>query len=157
MCACTDSVLGGGIIIVTISLQWLLAQHTMFSTQGQTKGTFTHARSGRGRRRGENLLQHKSLHTFTHTRSQSGSKIRSATDGSNTQFSASASKPRASTHLCPQEMTEPPASTTCMCEHTRGGGAGMSKSARLHSATDPCMCERSFRMYWKGARCPCSS
>ena len=37
-----------------------------------TKGTFTHARSGRGRRRAENWLQHKSLHAFTHMRSWSG-------------------------------------------------------------------------------------
>ena len=36
------------------------------------KGTFTHARSERGRMWAENWLQHKSLNAFTHTRSQSG-------------------------------------------------------------------------------------
>ena len=75
-------------------------------------------------------------------RRRSGGKIRSATNGSNTQFSASASKPRAPNHLCPQEMADPPASTPRMCEHTRGGRVGVSKSARLRSATAPRMCER---------------
>ena len=114
-----------------------------------TKGTFTHAQSGRGgdgRRRAENWLQHKSLHAFTHTRSRSRSKIRSVKIGSNTQFSASASKPRAQNHLCPQEKADPPASAPRMCEHTRGDGARKSKSARLRSATAPRICERSFRV-----------
>ena len=87
------------------------------------------------------------VHTYAVAeRRRSGSKIRSATNGSNTQFSASASKPRASNHLCIQEMADPPASAPRMCEHTRGSGAGMSKSARLRSATwtAPRMCERSF-------------
>ena len=47
---------------------------------------------------------------------------------------------------CSQEMADPPASAPRMCEHNRGSGAGMSKSARLRSATTPRMCERSFRM-----------
>ena len=112
-----------------------------------SKGTFTHARSGRGRRRAENWLLHKSLHVFTHSaeRRRSGSKILPATNGSNTQFSASASKPRAPSHLCPQEMADPPASAPRICEHTRCSGAGMSKSDRLRSATAPRICERSFR------------
>ena len=38
------------------------------------------------RTRAENWLQHKSLHAFTHAWSQSGSKNRSATNGSNTHF-----------------------------------------------------------------------
>ena len=71
---------------------------------------------------------------------------RSTTNRSNTQFSASTSKPRAPNHLCPQEMTDPPASAPRMCEHTRGGGAGMSKSVRLRSATAPRMCEHSFTL-----------
>ena len=41
---------------------------------------------------------------------RSGSKIRSARNGSNTQFAASASKPRAPNHHCPQEMADPPTS-----------------------------------------------
>ena len=41
-------------------------------------------------------------------------------------------------------MADPPASAPRMCEHTRGSGAGISKSARLRSATAPRMCERSF-------------
>ena len=82
--------------------------------------------------------------SFKLVRSRSGSKIRSTTNGSNTQFSASASKLRAPNHLCPQEMADPPASALHMCEHTHGGGAGMSKSARFCSATAPGMCEHSF-------------
>ena len=35
------------------------------------KGTSTHPRSGRGRSQAENLLKHKSLHVFPHSRSQS--------------------------------------------------------------------------------------
>ena len=38
---------------------------------------------------------------------RSESKIHSARNGSNTQFSASASKPRAPNHHCPQEMADP--------------------------------------------------
>ena len=83
---------------------------------------------------------------LTHTQSRSGSKIRSTTNGSNTQFSASASKPRAPNHLCPQEMADPPVSASRICEHTRGGGVGVSKSARLRSATAPRMCECSFML-----------
>ena len=49
------------------------------------------------------------------------------------------------TIFCPQEMTDPPASALRMCEHTRGSAAGMSKSARLRSATAPRMCERSLK------------
>ena len=90
--------------------------------------------------------------TYVHTYAvaegrRSGSKIRSATNGSNTQFSASASKPRTPTHLCPQEMAEPPVSALRMCEHTRGGGVGMSKPARFCSATTPRRCERSLTLY----------
>ena len=87
-------------------------------------------------------------------RRRSGSKIRSARNGSNTQFAASASKPRAPNHHCPQEMADPPASAprALMCEHTRGNGAGMSKSTRLRSATAPRMCERSFMPLTLNAR-----
>ena len=53
---------------------------------------------------------------------------------------------RSPNHLCPQEMADPPASPPRMSGHTRAGGAGMSKSARLPSATTPRMCERSFRL-----------
>ena len=74
----------------------------------------------------------------------SGSKNPSARNGSNTQFTAPASKPRAPNHHCPQEMTDPPVSAPRMCEHTRGSGARISKSARLRSATAPRMCERSL-------------
>ena len=57
----------------------------------------------------------------------------------------STSKPHALNHLCPQEMADPPASAPRMCEHIRGGGAGMSESTRLCSATVPRVCERSYR------------
>ena len=51
------------------------------------------------------------VHTYTVAERRLGeSKIRSARIGSNTQFSASASKPRAPNHLCPQEKADPPAS-----------------------------------------------
>ena len=40
-------------------------------------------------------------------RRRSGSKKRSARNGSNTQFTAPASKPRAPNHHCPQEMADP--------------------------------------------------
>ena len=80
-------------------------------------------------------------------RRRGGSKNRSARNGSNTQFTAPASKPRAPNHHCPQEMADPPASAPRMCEHTRGSGAGISKSARLRSATAPRMYERSLTNY----------
>ena len=55
------------------------------------------------------------ISTCVHTcavaeRWRSGSKNRSARNGSNTQFAASASKPRAPNHHCPQEMADPPTS-----------------------------------------------
>ena len=88
------------------------------------------------------------VHTCTVAKQRrSGSKIHSTRNGSNTQFAASASKPRAPNHHCPQEIADPPASAPRMCEHTRGSRAGMSKSARLRSATAPRMCERSFRWH----------
>ena len=43
-------------------------------------------------------------------RRRSGSKNRSTRNGSNTQFTAPASKPRTPNHHCPQEMADPPAS-----------------------------------------------
>ena len=88
----------------------------------------------RGRGRAENWLQHKSLHAFTHARLRSGSKNRSARNGSNTQFTAPASKPCAPNHHCPQEMADPPASAPRMREHTRGSAVAISKSACLRSA-----------------------
>ena len=86
------------------------------------------------------------VHTYA-VAERRGCKIRSATNGSNTKFSASASKPRAPKHFCPQEMADPPTSAPRICEHTRGSGsgAGMSKSARLRSATAPPICERSSK------------
>ena len=85
------------------------------------------------------------LHTYAVVeRRRSGSKIRSATNGTNTRFSMLASKQRAPNHLCPQEMADPPTSAPHMCEHTRGSRAGMIKSARLRCATAPRMCECSF-------------
>ena len=80
----------------------------------------------------------------------SGSKISSATNGYSTQFSASASKPRAPNHFCPEEMVPRlPLPFPCVCSTYvwtyRGSRAGMSKSARLRSATAPCISERSFR------------
>ena len=92
------------------------------------------------------------VHTYAVAeRRRSGSKIRSATNGSNTQFSASASKPRAPNHLRPQEMADPPASVPRICEYTRSSGAGMLKSARLRSATAPRICERSLTdaLWWE--------
>ena len=87
-------------------------------------------------------------------RRRSESKIRSATNGSNTQFFASASKPRAPNHLCPQEMADPPASTLRICERTCGSRAEVSKSAHLRSATALRICEGSFRILgepvWQG-------
>ena len=100
------------------------------------------------RRRMEIWLQHKSLHAFTHMRSWSWGKIRSATNGSNTQLSMSSSKPRTPKHLCPQEIADPSTSASRMCEHTRGSGVGMSKSVRLRSATAPRTCERTITVCW---------
>ena len=77
-------------------------------------------------------------------RRRSGSKNRSARNGSNTQFTAPASKPRAPNHHCPQEMADLPASAPRMCEHTLGSGVAISKSARLRSATAPRMCKHSL-------------
>ena len=110
------------------------------------KGMFTYAQAGAGGK-----LASTQIITCVHTcavaeRRRSGSKNRSARNGSNTQFTAPASKPRAPNHHCPQEMTDPPASTPRMCEHTRGSGAGISKSARRRSATAPRMCKRSLRL-----------
>ena len=87
------------------------------------------------------------VHTYAVAeRRRSGSKIRSATNESDTQFSASASKPCAPNHRCPQEMADPPASAPLKCEHTCGSRAGMAKSARLRSATTPHICEHSLRL-----------
>ena len=96
----------------------------------------------RGRTRAGGKLASTQIITCVHTcavaeRWRSWSKNRSARNGSNTQFTAPASKPRAPNHHCPQEMADPPASAPRMCEHTRGSGAGISKSARLRSATQP--------------------
>ena len=66
-------------------------------------------------------------------------------NGSNTQFTAPASKPRAPNHHCPQEMADLPASAPRMCEYTRGSAAVIPQSARLRSA--PRMCERSLIQY----------
>ena len=74
-------------------------------------------------------------------RRRSGSKICSATNGSNSQLFAFASKPRAPSHHCPQQMSDPPPH---MCEHTRGGRVGMSKSTHFCSATAPRICEHSL-------------
>ena len=72
---------------------------------------------GRGRARAEagGKLASTQIITCVHTcavaeRRRSGSKNRSARNGSNTQFAASTSKPRAPNHHCPQEMADPPAS-----------------------------------------------
>ena len=115
-------------------------------TENHHKGTFTHARADAGGK-----LASTQIITCVHTcavaeRRRSGSKNRSARNGSNTQFTAPASKPRAPNHHCPQEMADPPASAPRMCEHTRDNAGGISKSARLRSATAPRMCERSFIM-----------
>ena len=58
------------VIIIIISFE-----EDVNSTVGKRKGTFTHARSGGGRRQAENWLQHKSLHAFTHTRSRSRGRV----------------------------------------------------------------------------------
>ena len=110
---------------------------------------------GRARAEAGGKLASTQIITCVHTcavaeRWRSGGKNRSARNGSNTQFAASASKPRAPNHHCPQEMADPPASAPRMCEHTRGSGAGISKSARLRPATAPRMCERSLNI----TKCP---
>ena len=56
------------------------------------------------------------------------------------RFETACSKPP----FFPQEMADPSMSAPRMCEHTRGSGVGMSKSARLHSATALRICERSL-------------
>ena len=95
------------------------------------KGMFTDTRSRRGWRGGGKLASTQiivCIHTYAvaeRRRRRSGIKISSATNGSNTQFSTSASKPRAPDHICPQEMADPPASAPRMCEHSRGSRAGM--------------------------------
>ena len=99
---------------------------------------YVHTCAERTRAEAGEKLASTQIITCVHTwavaeRRRSGSKIRSATHGS--QFSASASKPRAPNDLCPQEMADPPASARRICEHTRGSGVGISKSARLHSVT----------------------
>ena len=135
-------------------LKWRVGIPTVFQTAvtvplhcnclplGLCKGTVkesivvTHARAEAGGK-----LASPQIITCVHTcavaeRRRSGSKIRSARNGSNTQFAASASKPHAPNHHCPQEMADPPVSAPRMCEHTA--------IARLRSATAPRMCERSF-------------
>ena len=67
---------------------------------------------GRARAEAGGKLASTQIITCVHTcavaeRWRSGSKNRSARNGSNTQFAASASKPRAPNHHCPQEMTDP--------------------------------------------------
>ena len=125
---------------------WYFLCWTKLIRSLHVKGTFTHAWADVGGK-----LVSTQIITCVHTcavveRRRSGSKNRSARNGSNTQFTAPASKPHTPNHHCPQEMADPPASAPRMCEHTRGSGAGISKSARLRSATAQRMCEHSFRV-----------
>ena len=102
----------------------------------------------RGRRRAENWLQHKSLHVFTHARSRirGGAGAKSAPQ----EMGPTPNLPRALRNralqtiivlkkwqIRPRPLRVCSASAPRMCEHTHGSGAGMSKSARLRSATAP--------------------
>ena len=94
-----------------ILLKFELSYKNLFGKSAisfRPKGTFTHAGAG-------GKLASTQIITCVHTcavadQRRSGSKIRSTRNGSNTQFAACASKPRAPNHHCPQEMADPPAS-----------------------------------------------
>ena len=95
---------------------------------------------GRARAEAGGKLASTQIITCVHTcavaeRRRSGSKIRSARNGSNTQFAASTETARSKPSLSSRNGRSTPVS-----------GAGMSKSARLRSATVPRMCERSFNL-----------
>ena len=109
---------------------------------------------GRTRAAAGGKLASTKIITCVHTcavaeRRRSGSKNRSARNGSNTPRplrvrSASAPRPlRVRSASAPRPLRVRSASAPRMCEHTRGRGAGISKSARLRSATAPRMCEHS--------------
>ena len=113
------------------------------------KVTFTHARSGRGRRRAENWLQHKPLLAFTHARSRSGGGAGAKSDPQ--QVGPTPNFPRPLRNRAPQTIfvlkkwqIHPP-SAPRMYGHNRGSVTEMSKSARLRSATAPRICERSVK------------
>ena len=103
---------------------------------------------GRGRKRAENWLQHKSLHVFKHARSRSGGGA--GAKSAPQEMGPTPNLPRPlrnralQTIFVLKKWQIRSASAPRMCEHTRGSGAGMSKSARLRSATAPRMCERSL-------------
>ena len=110
----------------------------------------------RGRRRAENWLQHKSEHVFTHARSRSGGGAGAKTAPQEMGPTPNLPRPLRNRALqtiivlkkwqirSPRPLRVRSASAPRMCEHTRGSGAGMSKSARLRSVTAPRMCERSL-------------
>ena len=72
--------------------------------------------------------------------------------GSNTQFSGSVLKQQAPNYLCPPKMADPPAPALYICEHICNNGAGISKSARLRSATALRMCECTFNQFFSHAK-----
>ena len=91
------------------------------------KGMFTHAWSGRGQRQAENWVQHKSLHTFTHTRSRSGGG--------------------AGPKSAPQQMGPTPNFLRPLRNRALQTICVLNKwqiCTRLRSATAPRICERSF-------------
>ena len=108
------------------------------------KGTFTHARSGRGRRRAENCLQHNSLHAFTHTRSRSGGGA--GAKSAPQQMGPSPNFPRPLRNRTFQTIfvlkkcqIRPRPLRVCV-----NIPAVASNSSCLRSATAPRICERSF-------------
>ena len=114
-----------------------------------TRGTFTHVWSRRGQTRremGEKLASIQIIKcVLTYTWLRSGSKIRSARIGCNTQFSASASKSHTPILLLPSQTWQIHSRHStihpCICEHAHGSRVGISKSALLHPATASHRCE----------------
>ena len=110
----------------------------------------------RSHMRTENWLQHKLLHAFTHTRSRSGGGA--GAKSAPQQMGPTPNFPRPLRNRAPQTIfvhkkwqIHPRPFRVYMCEHTSGSGAGISKSARLRSATAPRICERSLTdaLWWE--------
>ena len=102
--------LGGNFLADTLRyLSWpALSRSWHLAASGMRLKVHSHMR-GQTRAGAGGKLVSTQIITCVHTwavaeRRRSGSKNRSARNGSNTQFTAPASKPRAPNHHCPQEM-----------------------------------------------------
>ena len=120
--------------------------------QPSPKGTFTHGQSGRGGKRVENWLQHKSLHVFTYIPSLSGDRAGAKSSpqemGTTPNFPHLLRNHAPQSYFCPHRHGRSSQGTlpsTRLCVNMSTVAAGISKSTRLWLQPDLCMCECIFR------------